>query len=822
MRLIDETIADLRFATRLFKRAPGFTLVAFVTLVVGVATVTSVFSYLDAVYFAALPYKDADRVVALNERRPRSFYSYSAISIDAIRLVQRASRSFERVAAYREGGGTATFGTTPRMISTLYVDSAFLPLFDLRPEVGRRLSPEEISAGSPVLMIADQLWRAEYGADPGAIGKLVTIGSHSYTIVGVLPPGFRFPYRTDALSGLATPSDSVARLHDRAYAMIGKLHSGVTRDAARAELQIIARQLPTLDKAYAEVRLEVRDEMVDRRGRAFLPTPGLFLGAALFVLLIACANVANLFLVRAAERRSEMAIRASLGAARLRLIRQTLVETLLLGITAAVCGTAAAGTLVRLGLHFIPTTGFPSWFHVAIDYRVLAFAVGVTVLATITVGLMPALEGTRIDLVGALKRGGDGGTAASGIARASRRGAALQVALSVTLFTGAALLVRSYQRLTRVDFGYPADRIAVVQPLFDPARYAELSSRSQFADAIVGRARGLPGSTTVALRGAFWRLRTTPKPASSDSPSAFDDRLIPDRDTTQAVKRFEYVESVVVGDDYFSLVNLRMRVGRNFAADDIEGATPVSVVSASVAKAVWPSSRPIGHTIQVGAKGDALTVIGVVDDIREIRGGPNGFGNAVVPKIYLSTRQAFSGYPQILVTGRGDVIALRSHVVDLVRSADPAMILFDNETTLANQADQALLVTRVFGGLIGVFAVSGLLLSIVGIYGVVAFGVARRTREIGIRIALGGTSADVMRVVMTDGARFVTLGIALGLLLSTAFGRLINVFLFGVSSLDPVAYAAVVATFALVAMAACWWPARRVTKVDPLIALRAD
>jgi putative ABC transport system permease protein len=821
MRLIDETAFDLRFATRLFRRAPGFTLVAFVTLVVGIATVTSVFSYLDAIYFAGLPYKDADRIVALNERRPKSFYSYSAVSLDAIRLIRRANRSFERVTAYDESFGTATFGTEPRQMRTLRVDSAFIPLFGLRPEHGRLISPEEIAAGSPVLVIADQLWRAEYGGDPGALGKTVTIGNRTYTIVGVLPPGFRFPYQTDALTGLGTPPDSVARLHDRDYAMVGKLRSGVGREAARAAVQTLAPQLSALDKAFTGVHLEVRDEMLDRRGRAFLPAPGLFLGAAIFVLLIACGNVANLFLVRAADRRSEMAIRTSLGAARRRLLRQALVETLALGVAAAACGTAASGALVRLGLHFIPTQGFPSWFHVSIDWRVLAFAIGVTVLTTIAVGLMPALEGTRIDLIGALKRGGEGGVAASGIARASQRGITIQLALSVALFIGAALMTRSYQRLTSIDFGYPADRIAVVQTLFDPTRYAELSSRAQFIDGVVRRARELPGIATVATRGGFWRLRSAPKPTSSDSPSAFDDRLIPDHDTTRAA-RLRTAERVVVSDEYFSLVRLRLRAGRNFAADDVDGSTPVTVISTSVARALWPSSTPIGHTIQAGAKGDALTVIGVVDDIKEFRGGSRGFGTDPFSKLYMSNRQAFSGYPELLATGGGDIQALRSHIVDLVRSADPAMPFMHDMTTLAGQVDPALLETRIFGGLIGLFALAALVLSIIGIYGVVAFGVARRTREIGIRIALGGTPRDVMRVVMTDGMRFVAIGLAIGLLLSAGLGRTIKAFLFGVSPLDPITYASGAATFALVAIAACWWPARRVTRVDPLIALRAD
>jgi putative ABC transport system permease protein len=820
VRLVDELSADLRFAARLFRRSPMFTLVAFVTLVVGIATVTSVFSYMNAVYFAALPYRDADRIVAISEVRPKHYPRFSEISLDAVRLVQQASRSFDRMAIYEEWFANARIGNEGRQMRTLRVDSAFAPLFGLRPQVGRLLTPEEIADSLPVLLITEQLWRAQYGADPGAIGKSLTIGNRAFTIVGVLPAGFRFPYQTDAITGLGTPSDSVARTHERAFSMIAKLRPGATREGARAEMRLLAGRLTTLDKVYKGVTLAVRDEMLDRKGRAFLPTPGLFLGAALFVLLIACANVANLFLVRAAERGREMAIRTSLGADRRRLIRQTLVETLLLGATAAAFGTAASGALVRLGLHFIPTAGFPSWFHVSLDLRVLAFAVGATVIATVAVGLMPALEGTRVDLVAALKRGADGGSTTSGIARASRRGTTLQLSLAVALFVGAMLLVRTYQRLTTIDFGYPADRIAVVDPLFDPTHYGELTSRMQLANDVAARARQIPGVTAVALKGNLWQLRSQAKPPSaSDGP--FDSRVIPDRDTARAV-RLRSVEQLVVTDDYFSMLRLRLRAGRGFAFDDVEGSTPVTVISARVANAFWPSSSPIGHTIQYGAKGDVLTIIGVVDDTRQLHANPSGYTNDAGSTFYVSTRQAMSGYPELLATGNGDVAALRSHVVELVRAADPAMSFGHDMATLAGQVDPALLVTCIYGGLIGVFAVAALALSIMGIYGVVAFGVARRTREIGIRIALGGRPGDVMRVVVRDGARAVIVGVGVGLVLSAGLGRLLRTLLFGVSSLDPLTYAAAAVVFSLVAIAACWWPARRVTRVDPLIALRAE
>ena len=820
MRLLDDAAADLRFAARSFRRAPGFTFVAFATLVVGIAAVTSIFSYMDAVYFAALPYKDADRIVALNERRPHGFVAFSALSLDAVHLIRQSARSFDKVSAYTEQPGTALFGAEPRAMRTLRVDSAFLPLFDLHPELGRLIAPEEITTGAPALMISDQLWRTAYGGDPDVLGKSMTIDARAFRIVGVLPPRFRFPYQTDAITGLGAPSDAAALSHEREYAMIGRLRAGVSRDAARAELRVLAPRLEAVDpKLYARVQLEVRDEMLDRKGRQFLPEPALFLGAGLFVLLIACANVANLFLVRAAERQSEMAIRASLGAGRARLVRQGLSETLLLGTLAAACGTGVSIAVVRMALHLIPTSGFPSWFHVAIDTRVLAFAIGVTMLVTMAVGLVPALEGTRFDLVSALKRGGDGGVAKSGIARAGKRGIALQLALSVALFVGAALLVRSYQRLAAIDFGYPADRIAVVHPLFDPGRYANLAERARFTDAIVARARELPGIAALAVTGNYWKLRSAATVVSPDSP--FDIRLIPDRDSSRAIRTNPWPEQQVVSDAYFSLLDLRLRAGRNFAVDDVEGSLPVTVVSAQVARALWPSSSPIGHTIQVGAHGDAFTVIGVVDDVPSMRGGARGYSTAPVPTLYVSTRQALSGYPEILATGAGDVRALRAHIVELVRAADPALMLLP-DITLASQVAPALADTRIFGSMIGAFALSALVLSLIGIYGVVAFGVARRTREIGIRIALGGTPRDIMRVVVGEGMRFASVGIALGLLLSAGLGRLIKSFLYDVSPLDPAVYAVVCVGFGVIAMAACWWPARRVTHVDPLVALRAE
>lgn len=825
--LFGEVVADVRFAARTFRRAPGFAATALLTLVVGIAAVTSIFSYLDAVYFAPLPYKDANRIVALNEVRRGEPYDFSALSPDASRLI-RSARSFDRLSLYVESVGTVFVGTEPRQIRALRIDTAFVPLFDLRAEVGRLLTQEEIRAGAASVMISDQLWQDAYGGDASVLEQRLTFDGHSLAIVGVLPPGFRFPYQTDAITGIGRSTDSVAG-HDRAFAMIGRLRPGTDRQAARSELHAIGRRLRDVDPVtFAHAELEVRDEMLDRRARQFLPLPGAFFGTGLFVLLIACANVANLFLARSAERRSEMAVRASLGAGRWRLVRHVLGESLLIGAIAAAIATASSFVLVRLGLHFIPTRGFPSWFHVKLDANILAFAVGIMLTVTVGVGLVPALEGSRFDLVRTLKRGGDGGAAPSGMARASRRGLVVQLALAVALFISAALFVRSYRRISTIDLGYAADRIAVLTPLADQVHYADVALLNDFADRLARRTAAIPGVTHVSLHGPFRRLRSTPdsvvvgpQRASTSASQRFDFRLIPDGDTSRALRSRDYQGIEVVDDAYFAMLNLRVRRGRTFAADDGPGSTPVTVISDQLARALWPTTNPLGHTVELGATGDKLTIIGVVDGIRKLRGGGGGFTDSPLLTAYVSARQALTGTPELLLTGRGDLTSLRSQAVTLLRGDDPNIVL-SRYTTLASEQGEALLVTQVFGGLIVIFAIAALGLAIVGIYGVIAFGVAQRTREIGIRVALGATSRDVVSAIVLDGLHFVGYGLVTGVLLAIALARLIRVMLFGVSSIDPLSYAAVCVLFGAVAILACYWPARRAARVDPIIALRTD
>ncbi|HEY4216113.1 MAG TPA: ABC transporter permease [Gemmatimonadaceae bacterium] len=826
LTFIDDLRGDVRFAWRSLKRAPGFVAVALTTLVVGIAAITSIFSYMDAIYFAPLPYHDADRVVALTERVPGPVQSaaYSAVPAEVVPFVRQATRSFERIVTYSQYRPSATFGEESVELTVVQVDTAFSQLFDLRPELGHLLSTEEIAGDASAVMISDRLWHTKYGADSTIIGRPLQLGTRKFVIVGVLSVGFRFPSATDAFVPLPRVAELGIAARTEPISVVAKLRPGVSRDQARTELDVVSQRLTSIDsRVYRGVRLIVLDEMVDRGRKTFLPFPTLFLSAGMFVLLIACANVANLFYVRAAERREEMAVRAALGADRNRLIRQALTEGLLVSVAAAILGTLFSILLIRLLLHSIDTSGFPSWFHVTVDLRVLSFAIAITAVVTIAVGLAPAREGTRFDLVRALKGGGSAGASSRNVTRGSKRGLVLQLGFSVALFTTAVLLLRSYQRLSAVDFGYPANKIGVVAPSMPESEYGDYQTpnRLAFVEQIAERAVLLPGVTGVAIRGDLVQLRNAAGQIAAARPPRAAWRLIPDGDTSRALSEPITTRWYVVNDPFFDLMHLHIRQGRNFAPMDAPGSAPVAVISTRVATLLWGTASPIGRTIQDPQVATPLTIVGVVDDVHDMHRDGARLSTDAGITIYTSTRQAIPISPSILFTGNGDLTTARRAIMELIYESDPTLIM-NREATLADQFDETFIVTRVIGDVIGAFAASALFLSVIGIYGVVAFGIAQRTREIGIRMALGGTAGTVVRMMMQETITFVGLGLIVGLVLAAAIGPLVKVLLYDITPLDPVTYTIVCVLFTMVALVASFLPARRAARVDPLTALRAE
>jgi predicted permease len=824
MAFLDHARSDVRFALRSLKRAPAFTAVALITLVVGIASVTTIASFVYSYAYRPLPYPNANRIVAVHERRSNGFGSMNELSIDAARAVVADTRAFERTTIYQTAAVRAAVRGNPEDLTTLFVDSSFVPMFGLRAQVGRTLTSDEIASNAPVVMISDVLWRASLGSDSSIIGRPMRFGDELLTVVGVMPEGFRFPYHTALWRPL--------RLIDSSGTMVevlGRLSPGASRQRATTELALVARRLARNDpNAYAAEQLTA-DDMIDRHIGGAIPLTAVFVGAAVFVLLIACSNVANLMLVRAAERRSEMAVRSAMGAGRARLLTQALTESAVLAVVAGVFGTLLSIASIKILLRVVPTSGFPSWLTFGVDGGVLLIVLAVVTVVVLVVGLTPAREGIRFDLVRALKVGGDNGIANTGVARSARRGMVVQLALSVVLFIGACLLVQTYRRLSTVDVGYPAAEIVEFYPFFDHQHYPNDTARVGFANAVIDRARLLPGVQHVALAGEVYRSSLPGIDPSAKQPDGHrapppDLRLIADGDSAAAFATRRLLPSSTrtfsVSDNFFETLGIPLIQGRGLTSFDAASSQLVAVVSRYLAEIYWPRQNPLGHTIQFGARGAKITIVGVVENVRDLQGGRYGIHADPRLDAYFSARQITPSRVTVLLRARGDVSAVQAGAQAIGRRVDPNV--FTTVYTRAHDLEIQLMATRLFGALIGTFAISGLALSIIGIYGIVAYGIAQRTREIGVRIALGGTSRDVLTLILRQSLRFVAIGLVAGVLVSLAMSRGLQALLFGVSPTDPLTYLVACALFAAIATLACYLPARRVTRIDPMVALRSD
>ena len=821
--LIDHLRADIRFALRSLKRAPGFTAVALTTLVVGIASVTSLFSLVYAYAFRPLPYRDSERIVSLHERRAQAVRP-SGVSIDAARAIIAGGHSFERIATFETGSTRGSLAGQTIDVQTLRVDSSFMLLFAVTPQRGRTLTSDEILNDAPSIMISDVLWRTRFGGEPSVVGRTVRLGSELLTIVGIMPPRFRFPNQTDIWRPLR-----INNRVDPVVTLLAKLKTGVRRQAIEPELALISRRLAQSDsERFAGVTISA-EEMINRKVGGGTSMVWLFVAAAVFVLLIACANVGNLLLVRAAERRGEMAIRASLGAGRRRLLAQALMEAIVLATLAGVLGTMLSFAFLKLGLAVIPTAGFPSWLSFGLDSRILIFTIGLMALVTVAVGLTPAREGTRFDLVRALKAGGDAGASSSGVTKRAQRGIVVQLSLSLVLLVGALLLVQTYRRLVVVDMGYAADEIVELIPYFDAERFNDTTTM-RFVSEVLARVTPLAGQRRAAIRAivdpeALSGIAIVATSASGRRANIRPDvSLVTDGDSVRArsMLRSLYPEPryFAVSHEYFQTLGLKLVRGRTFGPDDASGSQKVVVVSRHFADAFWPRENPIGRTVQFGPHGTHVTVIGVVEDVRDVQGGPRGVRVSARPDAYFSAGQVKVWQPEILIHASGSVTTLQREVQAVARRVDPEVST--TAYTMARAVETERFVAKLFGSVLGGFAISGLILSIIGIYGIVAYGVTQRTREIGIRIALGGTSRDVLRLVLRQALRFVGIGLAAGVVLSLGTSRLLRVLLFGVSATDPFTYGAACVVFGGVGLLACYLPARRVTRIDPLVALRTE
>jgi putative ABC transport system permease protein len=803
---------DIAYALRGLLRRPVFTSVAVLTLALGIGANAAIFSVVNAVLLRPLPYPSPDRLMMVWTHNPRQGFEKDVSTYPNFDDWRRENRSFERLAAYTGGSYTLTGAGEPTQIRGAVVTPGFFETLGLPAARGRVFGDTEGRAGSDrAVVLAHGLWKRRFSSDHAIVGKTVLLNGVSHEVLGVMPEGFAYPEDADLWTPLA-PSERFAELMQARGAfwltVIGRLRPGVPRPAAQSEMDGIASRLERQYPANEGLGIRLvpmHEEIVGEVQRPLL----ILLGAVCFVLLIACANVANLLLTRAASRQKELAIRAALGAGRARLVRQMLTESLLLALVGGGVGLLLAAWGVDL-LQTMAPTNVPRLALVAVDPAVLAYTVSASLITGLAFGLVPAFQGTS-SAGESLKEGGRTGSEGSGGRRLRSALAVLEIATALVLLIGAGLLVRSFIAMNRVDLGFEARQVLALGLELPRARYPQGPQVTAFYEQLAARLSGLPGVESTAA-GSSLLLSSLPQSAGLQvegrPPAAGDGANVP-------------VPYDAVTPDFFRTLRIPLIAGRLFTAADGPTALRVVVVNQAFVRRYFPDTNPIGRRVTFGDSTDSntswLTIVGVVADTR--RGGlhrPQPWAELYYPHAQAPDRRMF-----VLLRTAGDPM-------NLARAAQAEVWSIDRDQPVSSVRTVEAIVARAHANrrfttlLLGLFAAVALVLAGIGVYGVIAYSTAQRTQEIGIRMALGAGRSHVLRMVVGEGLRIGAAGLLLGIAVSLALTRLMSGLLFGVSARDPLTFVALPVMLLAVAMAASWIPARRAVRVDPMIALRGE
>ena len=808
--MFEDLRQDLRFGLRGLRKSPTFTLAAALTLALGVGANTAIFSVVNALLLRPLPYDDAGRLVWVWGDNRQLGVSQGYLSPGDIFDFGRQSTRLESVAAWTTVPVNLVEEARSERLEGILVSPNFFRTLGVRVAVGRDFEPGEGREGSnQFVIISDGLWRRRFGADPGVVGRGLTLDrydANSFTVVGVAPPEVQFPQRTDVWMPDAGQEGGDER-GGRDMRAVARLKPGATLEQAQDELNIIAqsleRQYPKANAGWRVTLTSARDRILGTPYRAVW----VLLGAVACVLLIACANVANLQLARAAGRGKEIALRAALGAGRGRIVRQLLTESVLLALVGGAVGLLLAWWGVEL-LRAAAPDSIPRLRDAGIDGRVLAFTAGVSVLSGVAFGLLPALQSSRPDLIEALKAGGRGTTAGGGGGRTRGVLVVAEVAVTALLLVGAGLLVKSFWLLSNVDPGFKADHVLTAGLSLNRDLGAQTSERHRalFSQA-VERVRALPGVESV---GAVSHLPfggrgvNLPFTLPGREPS-------PDAEQARAELR-------VVNSDYFGAMGIPVRRGRAFDEQDTDSSPKVLVVNEAFARLFLRDSEPVGRRVRVSlGQGFEGEVVGVVGDVRH-----RGYDAEPRPEVYVSYLQKTVWPVMNLVVRTGaEPASLAPEVRGELERVAPAAAVF-NVRPMSDFLSDSVAERRLNLLLLLVFASVSLATAAAGIFGVTAYAVAQRTHEIGIRMALGARPGDVLRLVVGQGSRLVLCGVGLGLAAAFAVTRLLVSLFYGVSASDPATFAVVGLSLCAVAILACYVPAARAARVDPLTVLRGE
>jgi putative ABC transport system permease protein len=804
--LLDNLWRDVKYSVRVLLKSYAFTIVVVLTLALGIGANTAIFSFANGILLRPLPYPESDRLVVLNETALKRGIDSMSVSFPNYLDWREQNKVFEGIGVYWGTNRFSLIGAgEPVELRGSRISHGLFEVLRVAPQLGRTISADEDRPEEDaVVILGHNLWQRSFGGDPNIVGRKIMISNLPRTVIGVMPPGFRFPEVSDLWVPLALTPQLFTR-NDHGLSAIGRLKDGVSITEAQAEMNTIAARVeqenPVTNEGLGVTVTSLHQNLSADYREGLL----ILLGVVGFVLLVACVNVANLMLGRATARQKEFALRAALGAGRWQIMRQLFIESLLLAIIGGALGYALSVWALQLLLGAIPFQ-LPFWMYFGLDLRVLGFTIAITLLTALIFGAIPALHTSRLDLNDTLKEGGRGMIGVQGYSRNLL--VVTEIALSLVLLVGAGLMIQSFLRLQRVDVGLDAKNVLTMSLQLPQTKYREADQRTAFFKKLLERIQSLPGvqgastTATLPLSGGGWGRSVTVEgyPVLS-------------------VGQAPMIQHTVVTPGYFRVMGIRMLSGRDFTDADNKDAPKVTIVDERFAREYWPNDNPIGKRIRFGPPEDNEpwhTIIGVVGAVRHQRMQEDTRKSVYLP------------HQQIPVNGSRLVTRTSTEPKDLVSAIRREITQLDSDLPVSTVATMEEVIAesiwqpRLYATLFGVFAGGALILALIGIYGVMAFLVQTRTHEIGVRMALGATARDVFKLIVGRGMKLTAIGVLLGIGGAVALTRLMHGLLFNTSATDPMTFLLLSLMLALAAFFACYIPARRASKVDPLVALRYE